>query len=86
MMGHGGGTGAVVGWWLLTLVVLIGAVSAVVLFRRRSTRPVGGAVRGDAMDAHQRTRARKLLDDRYATGTVDSDEYRERLITLEQNG
>lgn len=84
MMGRGGGTGAMVGWVLLALVVLIGAVAAAVTLRRRSDRPAVGAA--PAQDPNRRTRARKLLDDRYAAGEIDSEEYRERLITLEQNG
>lgn len=86
MMNHAGSTGAMVGWWLLALVVVIGAVSAVMRLTRRSGRPAIEAAPGGAPDLNQRTPARKLLDDRYAAGKIDSEEYRERLITLEQNG
>ncbi len=85
-MGGGGGTGDMVGWMLLALVVLIGAVSVAVTLIRRSGRPAARPLPGGDQPSLQRTSARKLLDDRYAAGEIDSDEYRERVITLEQNG
>lgn len=85
MDGASGG-GDMVGWMLLALVVLVGAVSVAVTLIRRSRRPAARALPGDDQRSLQRTPARKLLDDRYAAGEIDSDEYRERVITLEQNG
>jgi uncharacterized membrane protein len=64
----------------------MGAVVTAVTLRRRSARPVGRALVGGRPDMDERTRARELLDDRYAAGQINSDEYRERLITLEQGG
>ncbi len=86
MMGGGGGGLDMVGWLLFALVVLIGVVSVALTLIRRSGRRAAPALLGDDQRSLQRTSARKLLDDRYAAGEIDSDEYRERVITLEQNG
>lgn len=82
------GTGMGMGWmWLVGLLVLLGVVLLVVL----AVRAVGGGITrgvgsGDATARPPaRSRARELLDARYARGELSSDEYRERLQTLEEH-
>ena len=78
MMGNGFG---MAGMWLLGLLLLAGVVLLVVVAVRafgggtnRSSRPERPPTSGD--------RAREVLDDRYARGELDTDEYRERLGSL----
>lgn len=85
-MGTGMGMG--MGWmWLVGLLVLLGVVLLVVL----AVRAIGGGITrgagsGDAAaQPPARNRARELLDARYARGELSSDEYRERLQTLEEH-
>ncbi len=66
------------GWaWLWGSLIFIGIVALIVLVVVALTR--GMASRGPS----QRTsRAREILDERYARGELDADEYHERLREL----
>ena len=81
MMGSGFG----MGWmWLLWLLLTLGVILLVVVAVRTMG---GGATRGSArrdVDGAPRglSRARLLLDERYARGELTTQEYRERLQTL----
>ena len=79
-MGFGNGMG--MGWmWLFWLLMIVGAVLLVVVV----VRAVGGGMTrtGDAGAASpKRSRARQVLDERYARGELTTEEYRERLQTL----
>ena len=82
-MGTGMGMG--MGWmWLFWLLLVFGVVLLVGLAVRaiggRGTRGVGGERAADRPTA--RSRARELLDERYARGELTGEEYRERLQTL----
>ena len=87
MMGYehdGGGAWMWVfgGLMMLGVLVLIGvAVWAVVTATNRGNR---GPSTADTLsaDVGRRTRARDILDERYARGEMNSDEYTERLRTL----
>ena len=81
MMGYGSG----MGWgWIFWLLLLVGIVLVVVV----AVRAVGGGVRRDADFTRAtggpsgRSRARDVLDERYARGQLTTEEYRERLTAL----
>lgn len=74
-----------VGWmWLFWLLLVAGVVLLVVVAVRvvggGGTRPTGD--RPDAGARPGRSRARELLDERYARGEITTEEYRERLSAL----
>lgn len=78
------GMGAMGLWWLIVLVIVVTgvAVAARVRALRARDRPsVAGAA---APELGGRTEARRLLDDRYARGELGTEEYRERVITLDE--
>ena len=87
MMGYGydGGSGwmwVFGGLMMVAVVVLIGAVVwAVIAATNRGNR---GPTAGGASPAEVggRTRTRQVLDERYARGEMNSEEYTERLHTL----
>ena len=70
------------GWmWLFWLLLVLGVVVLVVV----AVRVVGGGVTSRTADSRDagarpgRSRARQLLDERYARGELTTEEYRERL-------
>ena len=84
MMGYGYDGGG--GWmWVLgglmmvAVVVLIGAVVWAVI---AATNRGGSAAATSPVDVGGRARTRQVLDERYARGEIDSEEYTERLHTL----
>lgn len=87
MMGDwsGMGMGMVFGW--VFLLVLLAGVAALIILTVRLT--AGGADRRRAGPADQygeQTRARAILDERYARGEIDSAEYDERLGRIRGEG
>lgn len=77
------------GVWLFGLLLLIGVGLLVVL----AVRAVGGGVTHGASSAQQAdspprgsSRARQILDERYARGELSTEDYRERLQSIEQDG
>ena len=80
MMGNGFGLG--MGWmWLFGLILIVGIAVLVIL----AVRMLGSGVRGDDRTATPgRGAARRILDERYARGELTTEEYRERLRTLEE--
>lgn len=81
VMGMGGGMGLM---WIIWLVVLVGIVLLVVL----AVRAFGGYTShgvnasGGVTGGRARSRARDVLDERYARGEMTTEEYRERLTAL----
>jgi len=83
VMGYGYGGG---GWmWIfgglmmLGVLVLIGlAVWAIIAGTNREARTAATS----PVDVSGRARTRQVLDERYARGEIDSEEYTERLHTL----
>jgi putative membrane protein len=76
------------GWmWVFWLLLVLGVVLLVVV----AVRAIGGGVTrptGDRRGAGARpgrSRARELLDERYARGEITTEEYRERLSALEED-
>jgi len=78
------------GWgWLFGLLMLIGVALVAVVAVRAMT---GGISRGASSEDHSsgaaagpnsgRSRARQVLDERYARGELSNEEYRERRQTL----
>jgi putative membrane protein len=75
------GFGMGMGWgWLFWLLMVVGVILLVVV----AVRALGGGVTGAAGGSRPaaRSRARELLDQRYARGEVSTEEYRERLQAL----
>lgn len=71
------------GWmWLFWLLLIIGAVLLAVV----TARALGGGVaRGDGGEGgvpREQSRARQVLDERYARGEISTEEYAERLRVL----
>ena len=78
MMGYGAGWG----WgWLYGALLLIGLALLVVV----ALRLLGGGVRREP-PRDQRDRARHLLDERYARGEIDTEEYQARRRVLGDGG
>lgn len=77
------------GWmWLFGLLVLVGVVVlAVALVKALSGKPQNTAAphssRGAGMGSG---RGREILQERYARGELSTEEYQERLRTLEEDG
>ena len=83
MMGNGFGVGGMWGFWLFGLLLLVGLVLLVVL----AVRAFGGGISPRAGDRPQgHSRAREILDERYARGELSTEEYRERLQALAEDG
>ncbi len=84
MMGSfGSGMGSM---WLFALLALAGITLLVILVVRllggglNRGRPAGGDVHGDGTPS--RSRARQILDERFARGELTIEDYRERLQAL----
>lgn len=80
MMGNGWGMGMMWIWPLL----IVGVVVLVVFLLRQSTGTPGSG-RGPAAPPSSedgRSRAREILDERYARGEIDDQEYHQRLRHL----
>jgi putative membrane protein len=83
MMRYGDGYGWMWIFWILLLVGLV--VLGVVLVRvlgggiRRDVPPPGGTTRPPG-----RSRAREVLDERYARGEISTEEYQERRRGLDE--
>lgn len=76
-MGGWNGMGAGMGWgWLFLVLLVVGVVVLVVALVRSSS---GGARVQRPMG---RSRAREILDERYARGEIDATEYEERVERL----
>lgn len=76
---HMGGWGMVWGWLFLALLIVGLVVLVVVLVRLLS----GRGPRPDDARPSGRSRAREVLDERYARGEIDDTEYDERRRRLE---
>ena len=88
-MGTVMGTGCGMGWmWIFWLLLVLGAVLLIVL----AIRAVGGGLRPDTTTSSRhdgrpgRSGARQTLDERYARGELTTEEYRERLQALSEDG
>jgi putative membrane protein len=85
----GSGMGMGMGWmWLFWLLLIVGVILLAVVV----VRVLGGGVTRGAADRDSnrappgRSRAREVLDERYARGEITSEEYRERLQGLGEGG
>ena len=87
-MMNGGGMGGMGLMWVFGLLVLAGViVLVVVLVKTLSGRSsnTGAPDHGRAPGADP-GRGREILQERYARGELSTEEYRERLRTLEEDG
>ena len=79
-VGYGSGMG--MGWmWLFWLLLVTGVVVLLVV----AVRAIGGGTTGGGRGSapvSRRSRARQVLDERYARGEIATEEYRERLREL----
>lgn len=67
--------------WLFGLLMLVGIALLIVV----AVRALGGGISGrSGAAAPGRSAARQILDERYARGELSTEEYRERLRTLEE--
>jgi putative membrane protein len=80
-VGYGNGMG--MGWvWLFWLLLLVGIALVVVV----AVRAIGGGgTRGQDSGRREPSRARQILDERYARGDLTTEEYQERLRALGEN-
>ena len=82
-MGGMGCMGGMAAMWVVGLLLLIGAVVlTVVLVRAVTNRPRN---QGDGEAGPGSSRGRQILEERYARGELSTEEYQERLRTLEEN-
>ncbi|MVT27151.1 SHOCT domain-containing protein [Nesterenkonia alkaliphila] len=83
-----GGTGGMVQMWIFGLLVLLGVILLVIVvvkaFTGGSSTTAGSGATGEVGAGPGR--ARVILDERYARGEIDTEEYQERLRTLEEDG
>lgn len=86
MWGDGMGWG--MGWmWLFWLLLIVGTVVLVFVLVKVFTGSSGGGTRqgGSAPPTGAGPRrSREILEERYARGEISTEEYRERLRTLEE--
>ena len=83
-MMNGGGMGGMGMMWIFGLLVLVGVVTLVVVLVRvlsDRSRDSGRTRTGAATD-----RGREILEERYARGELSTEEYRDRLRVLEEDG
>jgi putative membrane protein len=66
-------------WMTVSMLVMIGGVAAVVALLFRHPKDDGRRI-------EERADPRALLAERYARGEIETDEYRQRLDTLEEIG
>jgi putative membrane protein len=71
------------GWmWLFWLLLIVGVVVLAVV----AVRAIGGGISrshgGKGRVPREQSRAREILDERYARGEISTEEYQERLRVL----
>ena len=88
MWGYGGN----VGWmWLFGLLLLVGIALLVIVAVRvfsgggNAGRPPGYGETPGAGGTPGRTRARDILDERFAKGELTAEQYRDQLRVLDEN-
>jgi putative membrane protein len=81
MMWYGSGPTSWVGWFLMMIVMVLfwGGIIALVVWLVRSSRWYTGRSETGAI----RPDARSILQERFARGEIDAEEYEERLRVLE---
>ncbi|GEO96427.1 SHOCT domain-containing protein [Kocuria turfanensis] len=87
-MMNGGGMGGMGLMWLFGLLVLVGVVTLVVVLIKAFT---GGSPNAGRSGAGREPgtgfgRGREILKERFARGEISTEEYHERLRTLEEDG
>jgi putative membrane protein len=80
-MGYGGGMGWMWLWWLLLLIGVPALVVGLLWLGRTGGHRVGG--RGEGASGPRMSTARQILDERFARGEIDEEEYRRRRRELD---
>ena len=80
-MGGMGCMGGMAAMWIIGLLLLVGAVVLTVVLVRAVTNRSRSQGDGEAGPS----RGREILEERYARGELSTEEYQERLRTLEEN-
>ena len=85
----GDGMGGGMGWaWLFWILLIVGVVVLVVVLVKAFTGGTGGGTRQGGYAAPPTgagpRRSREILEERYARGEISTEEYRERLRTLDE--
>jgi putative membrane protein len=80
-MGYGGGVGWLWLWWLLILVGVPALVVGLLWLARTGGDQGGG--RGAKASRPRTSTARQILDERFARGEIDEEEYRTRRRALD---
>jgi len=91
-MGYGYGMVGMWLWWLFGLLLIVGLVLLAVLVVRSLAGGAGsgagsraGSAATSAPGPLPPSRARQILDERYARGEVSTEEYHEHLRSLDQS-
>ena len=82
---HGYGMGGSTGTWLFVTLLMLGVALIVVLAIRVLGGGIGPGRDGGARPVDRqpgRSRAREVLDERYAHGDIDTDEYNQRVTVM----
>ena len=81
--GYGMHDGAGAGFWVMLVVMLVLLIAVLAFLYLLATR--SGAVGGRDRDAGEKASesAQRLLDERFARGEIDEDEYRRRRAVLQ---
>ncbi|GAB2617847.1 hypothetical protein GCM10009696_24350 [Kocuria himachalensis] len=84
----GDGMGGGMGWmWLFWLLLIVGTVVLVLVLVKAFTGNPGGTRQGGTAPPPTGggpRRSREILEERYARGEISTEEFRERLRTLEE--
>ncbi|MFP5250801.1 MAG: SHOCT domain-containing protein [Actinomycetes bacterium] len=73
------GDGWMMGWgWLFGGLIMVGVVLVVIALAALLGRPREGGAPPSAADRTAGPGAQQILDERYARGEIDTDEYQER--------
>lgn len=72
-------------WWLIGLLLVLGIVLLIVLVVRPRGGSGQGGVPGSAGATSGPSRARQILDERFAKGDLTAEQYREQVQVLGEN-